>query len=248
MDNVLNETYTKEQYESFFDEISYDEIMTNLKNENTDDFKKIFSIINLSEFLSENDFIIFINHLTNHTTPIREVVAYKLEEFTKDYKGYFLNEFSKNKLLDGIIDINPNISRAVCNVINLINELKPDFETEIIKRIDELLFKIKEYQNSTGDLFDNDKKNRKNHAKNKKLFSLYWYLEALSVCAGNKNYEKIIEILKNTIKFCDYTIREKTAKILIKIDNAPIELLQIAKKDQNFYVKNQVYDKINFED
>ena len=34
-------------------------------------------------------------------------------------------------------------------------------------------------------------------------------------------------------------------KILNKLDNAPEDLLKIAKQDQNFYVKNQVYDKIN---
>ena len=248
MANILNDTYTKEQYQGFFEDFSYDKIMSVLKNDETDDFEKIFAIINLKAFLSEDDFIIFINHLTNHSTPVREISAYKLEEFINDYREYFFLEFSKNKLLDGIIDINPNISRAVCSVIKSIDDLKPYFEKEIIKRLNCLLLEIKEYQAKSGDMFDDGKKNRKNHAKNKKLFSLYWYLEALCVCITNKNNDKIIEILKNTIKFCDYTIREKTAKILVNIDNAPYELLQIAKNDQNFYVKNQVYDKIVFED
>lgn len=248
MDNVLNLVYTKEQYENFYNDFSYDEIMNILKDDTEDDFKKIFSIINLSCFLSEDDFICFINHLTNHSTPIREITAYKLEEFIDKYSDYFCLDFSKNKLLDGIIDINPNISRAVCNVVNKLPELNSFFEEEIIKRIGDLLKEIDIYQQNTGDLFVDNKKNRKNHAKNKKLFALYWYLEALNLSLTNENDEKITEILKKTIKFCDYTIREKTAKILANIDNAPLELLQSAKSDQNFYVKNQVYDKINFED
>ncbi len=242
MDNLLKDIYTKEQY------VLYKDIISILQKEESDDFEKIFSIINLSNFSSQDDFNIFINHLTRHSTPVREITAYKLEEFISDFRIYFFSDISKNKLLDAIIDINPNISRAVCNVINLLDELKPFFESKIIERINALLLEIKEYQDNTGDLFDNNKKNRKNHAKNKKLFALYWYLEALCVCLTNKNNSKIIEILKNTIKFCDYTIREKTAKILVNINNAPLELLQIAKNDQNFYVKNQVYDKIDFED
>ena len=66
-------------------------------------------------------------------------------------------------------------------------------------------------------------------------------------CNLKKNNSQALEIINETIKFNDYTIREKTAKILVKLDNLPNELLQIAKNDQNFYVKNQVCDKINFE-
>ena len=58
----------------------------------------------------------------------------------------------------------------------------------------------------------------------------------------------ILKFLNYTIDFCDYTIREKTAKLLTKFDNLPLEILQKAKSDQNFYVKIQVYDKMNHED
>ena len=70
----------------------------------------------------------------------------------------------------------------------------------------------------------------------------------MSVCYCNKYNSEVLEILKYTINFTDYTIREKTAQLLATIDNAPIELLQKAKLDENFYVKNQVYGKINFEE
>ena len=81
--------------------------------------------------------------------------------------------------------------------------------------------------------------------KEKNIFSLYWYLESLSFCLSEKFESKIIDILNYTINFSDYTIREKTAKLLDKIKDPPCELLQKANCDQNFYVKIQVYDKIN---
>ena len=65
---------------------------------------------------------------------------------------------------------------------------------------------------------------------------------------SEKTNSEALEIVKQTIKFNDYTIREKTAKILANIENVPNELLKIANEDINFYVKNQVYDKINFEE
>ena len=103
---------------------------------------------------------------------------------------------------------------------------------------------LKEFEKENNDNFQDIHKTSKNHAKNKKVFSLYWYLESLYYCISEKYAEKICNILSYTINFNDYTIREKTSKLLTKISNPPVELLQKAKSDQNFYVKIQVYDKI----
>ena len=66
-------------------------------------------------------------------------------------------------------------------------------------------------------------------------------MEALYHTKFNKNYrEKVLNILNFTNTYIDYTIREKTAKILSKTDNAPDNLLQKLKNDENFYVKNQL--------
>ena len=59
-----------------------------------------------------------------------------------------------------------------------------------------------------------------------------------------ENNAEVLEIIKFALDFYDYTIREKGAKILAKFKNSPSELLQKAKSDQNFYVKNLVYGKI----
>lgn len=216
---------------------SYVEIINNLKSESIDDFIKIYSILDLNEIKSLDDACIIVNNLTLHPTPIREALAYKLEEI---YEEKFFNDFIKQKFLDAIIDINPNVSRAICAVIEKSPVLKENLEEDIIIRIKKIINEIKEI----NQVF----KSEKNHAKNKKMFSLYWLLEALSNIKSEKYQKDLIEIISQTLGFYDYTIREKGAKILAKTKNAPLDLLQKAKSDTNFYVKNQVYDKMTFED
>ena len=243
--NIIKKTsYKTSELQDINLEIEQEEIIKNLKNE-SEDFIKIFSIINLEEFKNIEEAELLFKHLANHPTPIREAVALKLEEI---YEDKFFNDFIKEQFLKSIIDINPNVCRAICSIISKSEFLKNELCAEIIDKINVLLDEIKKNDKELGGFYDDAQKVRKNHAKNKKLFSLYWFLEALSNCHVKKHNSQVLEIIKETIKFNDYTIREKTAKILMNLENYPIELLQIAKNDQNFYVKNQVYDKINFED
>ena len=224
--------------EIFEKNYTYDEIFENLKDKNTQDFVKIFSVISIDKIEKQEDFIDLINCLTNHSTPIREITAIKLEELSKTQAELFINDFSKDKILKGIIDINPNVSRAVCSIIQNIEELQVLVCDGIINEIKNLIESIRESYSFC------DKNNKKSHAKNKKIFALYWYLEALSFCKNTENNAEVLEIIKFALDFYDYTIREKGAKILAKFKNSPSELLQKAKSDQNFYVKNLVYGKI----
>lgn len=245
MSNVLKTSYDIDELENLELDFSHEQIFENLKNDTCEDFVKIFSIINLKEFKSLDEVHILFNHLTNHPTPIREVVALKLEEI---YDENFFDEYIKEQFLKSIIDINPNVCRAICNIIVKSPILMDELTNCLISRINKLLCEIKDNDKELGGFYDDATKVRKNHAKNKKLFSLYWFLEGLSLCNVKKYNSAALEIVNQTIKFNDYTIREKTAKILNKLDDVPRDLLKIAKNDQNFYVKNQVYDKINFED
>ena len=224
-----------------------DEIFDVLLNPVVEDFEKIFAIININGSLSKSEFKTLINLLSNHPTPLREMTALKIEEIASFNEENLLDDFSISKILDGIIDINPNISRAVCNIISENLELKRVLGDKIIEKINFLVDEIKQYEKENKDFFDSHVRNTKNHAKNKKLFALYWLLEALSICASEKNRQKILKIITYTINFKDYTIREKTAKILHFIQNPPIDLVNKIKDDVNFYVKNQVYDKIEDE-
>ena len=245
MDITHKTSYEVNELENLELEFSHDEIFNNLKNDSCEDFIKIFSVINLKEFKNIEEVYVLFQHLTNHPTPIREVVALKIEEI---YNEKYFDNYIKEQFLKSIIDINPNVCRAICNVIIENKVLQDELCEPIISRINTLLDEIKESDKELGGFYDNALKIRKNHAKNKKLFSLYWFLEGLSLCNVKKYNSRVLEIVNQTIKFNDYTIREKTAKMLNKLDGVSGELLKIAKEDQNFYVKNQVYDKINFED
>lgn len=245
MSNVLKTSYDTQELENLELDFSHDEIFENLKNDTCEDFVKIFSIINLKELKNVDEAHILFHHLTNHPTPIREAVALKLEEI---YDEKFFDEYIKEKFVKSVIDINPNVCRAMCNIVSRSSLLIDELCLPLISCINTLLDEIKDNDKELGGFYDNALKVRKNHAKNKKLFSLYWFLECLSLCNVKKNNSAVLEIVNQTIKFNDYTIREKTAKILNNLENVSSELLKIAQNDQNFYVKNQVYDKINFED
>ena len=245
MDLINKTSYDVQELKNFELDFSHDEIFENLKNETCEDFIKIFSIINLKEFKNIEEVHILFNHLTDHPTPIREAVALKLEEI---YNDKFFDEYIKEQFLKSVIDINPNVCRAMCNIVSKSTMLMDELCLSLICCINSLLDEIKDNDKELGGFYDNALKVRKNHAKNKKIFSLYWFLECLSLCNVKKNNSAVLEIVNQTIKFNDYTIREKTAKILNNLENVSLELLKIAQNDQNFYVKNQVYDKINFED
>ncbi len=213
-----------------------------------EDFKKIFEIIDLKSVNSIEDANELIFYLTDCANPLREACSLKLEEICPKYFQYFLNEYSKQKLLKAITDINPNVSRAICSIFSKTKEIADYIELDVILAIKNLLIEIEDYENENKDFFRNSIRNTKSHAKNKKLFALYWLLEALFFCFSGKYNAEVLELLNVTINFNDFTIREKTAQLLQKTKDVPLELLKKAKHDQNFYVKIQVYDKINFDD
>ena len=188
-------------------------------------FCEIFSLIEKDKINSKEEFDDFISNLTNHPTPVREACAYKLDEF---YDDKYLDDNSANIILDSITDINPNISRMVCKVINSNKQLQEALVEKLIEKINKILndFSYKERI-----------QNNKSHAKNKALFSLYWLLEALFYCYREEFYsDEILKILNATISFSDYTIREKTAQLLTKIKNPPERIIEQIKQDNNFYV------------
>ena len=119
--NELDKNYSKE------------EIINNLKSEEIDDFVKIFSIIHLDKTENQLEFNILINNLTNHSTPIREITAHKLDEINNYNNEFFIDNFSLLKILDAITDINPNVSRIMCNIIQNNNLLKEKIEDYLHK-------------------------------------------------------------------------------------------------------------------
>ncbi len=208
-----------------------------------DESLKPYAFLNIDYIKSQDEADLIIHHLTNHPNPTREACAFVLCSIYN--RDFFQSSEILNTLKEGICDINPNVCRAVIELLSKNPQLAKLITPLNIKKINELLEEFKMYEKTFGSHKENKMKNRKNHAKNKKLFNLYWCLEALGETMSENEFEdEILKICQNTVNFLDYTIREKTAKILTKMTNPPKELLQKLKNDENFYVKNLVYDKI----
>lgn len=206
-------------------------------SKNNDEIKP-FAIINLKsiENIYEAELLLF--HLTGQDGRIREAVSFVLNEI----KGtdIFLNsEKAKNIILNGLLDINPNVVRNIISFIKNNMALQKEIQPLIIEKIFIILDELSKYIKENSPYALNQEKNTKNHARNKLTFNLYWLLCAISILDVNK-IPDLDKILTKTAKFLDYTIREKTALILSKMENPPIQLLRELKNDENMYVKNQL--------
>ena len=193
-----------------------------------DELLKPYAFINIDEVKSKKEADLILSHLTNHPNPTREACALMLLEM----KGAEFFSGAEDVFKDAVCDINPNVCRAVIEFLKRNLSIAQNAMPLIINKIEQILNDFKIYEKEFGAFKDNKMRNRKNHAKNKKLFNLYWCLEAISeIYQSNEFDDFIIKICFTTADFLDYTIREKTAKILIKIANPPKELLQKLKND-----------------
>ena len=209
--------------------------------ENGDEFEKPVAIMALENLCNKNEADLLINNLTGCDGRIREASALKISEFLKNSEiaPYFFDERSLETILNGIMDINPNVGRALIDGIKECQPLQKLILPKLIDRILNIIEKLKALSDTP--YADNKLKNTKNHAKNKIVFNLYWALEALYYTDfNNVTHEKLLDILNFTSGYIAYTIREKTAKILSKMNEQPSDLLQKLKNDKNFYVKNQL--------
>ncbi len=210
-----------------------------------DEFEKPVAIMALDNIEEQIEANLLIDNLTGCDGRIREASALKISEFLTrpETAQYFLNEKSIETILNGIMDINPNVGRALIEGIKSCPRLQKLILAPLLDRILSIIEKLKEISNTP--FFENKLKDTKNHAKNKIVFNLYWALEALYYTDFNNSYnnfeeDKILQILNFAGGYIDYTIREKAAKVLSKMSRPPINLLQKLKNDENFYVKNQL--------
>lgn len=212
------------------DNFTYDDIISALASDDED--IKPYALLELAEVKNQADFDVLISNLTGHDGRIRELVSSKMSEIA--CSGYALSHFSL--IIDALCDVNPNVSR---NIVKFISENKLPLNEILIERIFAIMKEI--------EINSKPKKWRtqKSHTLNKIYFKLYWCLEAL---AENFNQpfdeNKLLEILAENADCVDYTIREKVAKILTKMQNPPEELYQKMKNDVNYYVKLNFHDKI----
>lgn len=210
---------------------SHNELMDMLQNGNIP--QKQIAALKLTDITSEQDAEILLANLTGQDGKIREAVSIKLDEFMNNpHTAPFFNNIKNYDIfLDAVIDINANICRNVISAISSWKNNKP-FCDYFCKKITEmilcLLEKIENFNERDG-----------KYTVNKQLFKLYWCLECVYTFFENFDTETLKSILNRTKSVQEYTIREKTAKILTRNIQDP-ELLQIKaelKQDPNYYVK-----------
>lgn len=210
------------------DKYIYEELMNLLHSNNIKE--KHFAVLELEEIRSQEDMKTLVSNLVGQDGKVREAVASKINEFSQNsnYTKFFIDEKIFDVLMQGIMDINGNVCRQIVSgkwfknqkfITYLCNNL-PERINEILRETEKLDQKSKQYVIS------------------KRNFQLYWCLEALYNVIENIDFKNIKNILLITGEFYDYTIREKTAKILTKLDNSELkELKEKLKNDENYYVR-----------
>lgn len=196
----------------------------------SDDLKKQLCLIELDKLLSQKEADILVSNLTDNPGPVRETCSFKILDLIQcsEYQKYF----QKNDILDifirAITDINPSVSRNTVDIIKYVDN-SDYLYNKIISEINKTLSEINE--NATNRSYDVNKKN----------FNLYWNLEAIISLASKIIPEsEITAIIEKTARSHDYTIREKTAKLISEIDCSKIdikEILNILRNDENIYVR-----------
>lgn len=184
--------------------------------------------LELNEIKSEEDAFILASNLVGQDGKIREATAFKVNELVKNstFSDFFIGEKFFSLFLEGIMDINGNVCRQIVGLTD-IKAFGEYLSQKLPERINELLIEI-----------DKIDKMSKQYAISKRNFQLYWCLEALYNIIDITDFEKIKEILLITGEFYDYTIREKTARILTKLENPELNgLKKKLKHDDNYYVK-----------
>lgn len=197
------------------------------------DVEKQLAALELAEIKSHKDALVLVSNLVGQDGKIREVVAFKINELVKNekYVNYFVgNEFFEIFLL-GIMDINGNICRMVVELT-----LIPEFKIFLAEKLPSCIEEILQVIMHLG-------KDEKQFKISKRNFQLYWSLEALFNIVDVVDFLTIKDILQATANFEDYTIREKTSKILGKI-SSPIfdELKEKLKNDSNYYVRRYLVE------
>jgi len=217
---------TKKAYSYSQKEYSHNEIMKIISSD--EEIEKQICIINLNFLASQEEADALVFNLTNHPTPVRELTSFKILELLNkgEFREYFQSESTLNIFLDGIIDINPSVSRNMVEILKFV-ENKKYCLSSLKPRIKNLIEEIKEVPKN------------KSYLANKKTFSLYWYLEAVYVLLEEQNLDDdYIEILNICSQSGEYTIREKCAKIVSKFKNRSElkDILNRLQNDENFYV------------
>lgn len=209
----------------FESDLSQDELYDRLKHGTI--AEKQLSCVRIESCGNAEQAEILMNNLTGIDGKVRETVSFKLKTFVAARPELFLRQDFYDIFLDAIIDINGNICR---NIICALEPLTSDstFCEYFIENVIQRALAV------TSTIENFEYKDRK-YVTNKEVFKLYWYLETLGIFSEIPA-EELFPLLERTSKIEEYTIREKTARLLSKLPPEMAEKLDGLNFDNNFYV------------
>lgn len=214
-----------ECFKFFERDLSHKELYTGLRDGNI--AQKQLSCVRIESCGNAEQAEILMNNLTGIDGKVRETVSFKLKTFVAARPELFLRQDFYDIFLDAIIDINGNICRNVISALEALTTER-DFCEYFIKNIITRALAV------TGTIENFEYKDRK-YVTNKEVFKLYWYLETLGIFSEIPA-EELFPLLERTSKIEEYTIREKTARLLSKLPPEMAEKLDGLNFDNNFYV------------
>ena len=198
--------------------------------------QKQFAVLQLDTIKTKEEAYILLHNLVGQDGKIREVVSMKIKDLTGNGNcSKLFNSLNEKELseyfLAAIIDINGNICRNILDILNNFKDNKQFIELfikKLIRLIFELLEKVKDFDFQDG-----------KYKVNKEIFKLYWCLEAVNTYFKFMPVDIVKNIVNITKSINEYTIREKTAKILSNNieDEELLKIRQELKSDKNYYVR-----------
>lgn len=196
----------------------------------TDEFHlKYFALVNLNSIDSAGMDILIFN-LTGQDSKIRESASLNIKNFILKNPSLIKHlEQNLETVSNTLNDVNPQVCRNMIEVFGLFQH-KDALAKKILSKIN-LILKEVDIENTT-----------KSHKFNKFLFNLYWNLYGLEnlISQNSSAVEPVFQIIKELVKASNYTIRERAAKIILKLESCGFEvedLKNILKNDENFYVR-----------
>jgi len=229
----MKKIYHKNLVENLYQNkiIDYENMLEYLK---TGDFEqKHFALTFITELQNNSDLNFFIKNLVDQDTKIRELASFRVNDFiSTDNSLMKIVDEHAQIILRTACDVNPQVCRNICSLLNLSSNKK--FLTE------KILEKIKILIKNT------EKIKFKSHKTNKDIFNLYWNFFALENLISEEftQTEEILKIISSCTTYKDYTIRERAAFIAKKLEHQGFDeikhIIEIFKNDDNFYVKKAV--------
>lgn len=207
---------------------SHSQLMELLKTGNIP--QKQIAALKLDTITSQEEAEILISNLTGCDGKIRESVALRINQLLitfPDIAKYFTQA---DIFANASIDINANICRLAIDSAGILlsdNNFFITYSNTILKFIYESFEELDKF-------IYRDKK----YVINKQLFKLYWSLEALKLFAAKLDESTLFIILDRCSQEREYTIREKSAQIIVKLDSDKYNpLKQRLQHDDNYYVR-----------